>query len=76
MASRKNIVVLRKNIVVLNQNIVVLRQNIVVLHQNIYVLPAKVVRDVLAPARERHDPHKPLRLRTTFFGHVRFQEGP
>ena len=22
---------------------------------------------MLAPARERHDPHKPLRLRTTFF---------
>ena len=33
---------------------------------NISVLPTKVVRDVLAPARERHDPHKPLRLRTTF----------
>ena len=35
--------------------------------QNIGVLPTKVVRDVLAPARERHDPHKPPHLRTTFF---------
>ncbi len=35
--------------------------------QDMFVLPTKVVRDVLAPARERRNPHEPLRRRTTFF---------
>ncbi len=29
---------------------------------------------MLAPARERHDPHKPPRRRITFLCHVRFQK--
>ena len=42
--------------------------------RNICVFLSKVVLAVLAPARERHDPHKPPRRRITFLCHVRFQK--
>ena len=43
--------------------------------RNRCVFLSKAVREVLAHARERRDPHDPSRLRTTFFSHVQCWEG-